>query len=132
KYPTLFYRAVNMVDSQEMLAEEMRVLYVAMTRAMEKLVMVAQVNSVDKMKENLEKHIEHPNWILPIYDRKTAKSYLDWIGPSLVRHRDAEILRDGLPAMNDSVTNDPSRWKIDIVHASELVENIISKEANHD
>lgn len=126
KYPTLFYHTVNMLDEKEMMAEEMRVLYVAMTRAMEKFVMVGQVNSAEKWKEKLEKYIDHSEWMLPIYDRKSANSYLDWIGPSLVRHKHAENLRNGLPALNDSVTNDSSLWKINTIHASELIDEIIS------
>src|SRR5699024_1902237 len=39
-YPTLYYQSLKQIAQQKTLAEEMRVLYVAMTRAKEKLIMV--------------------------------------------------------------------------------------------
>src|SRR5699024_6116987 len=42
-YPTLFYHAIRQEKIRELLAEEMRVLYVATTRAKEKLVMIGTV-----------------------------------------------------------------------------------------
>src|SRR5699024_12037740 len=47
-YPTLFYYSLHSKILQEQLSEEMRVLYVALTRAKEKLLMVGQVNSFEK------------------------------------------------------------------------------------
>src|SRR5690625_7744297 len=71
----------------------MRVLYVAMTRAKEKLVLTGNINSLEKTVEKWHSVIEEDNWLLPIHERKSAKSYLDWIGQSLIRHKDTEILR---------------------------------------
>src|SRR5699024_4919053 len=48
-YPTLYYLAQKQASLQKLLAEEMRVLYVAMTRAKEKLVMVGNVPSMEKL-----------------------------------------------------------------------------------
>src|SRR5690625_3321194 len=41
-YPTLFFHALHSEIKREQLSEEMRVLYVALTRAKEKLVMIGQ------------------------------------------------------------------------------------------
>ncbi len=35
---------------------------------------------------------EHSEWLLPDHIRAGASCYLDWIAPSLYRHRDSEIL----------------------------------------
>ncbi len=51
-YPTLYYHAMKQEKRRELLAEEMRVLYVAMTRAKEKLLMVGSVVSFTKNKRN--------------------------------------------------------------------------------
>src|SRR5690625_3540227 len=50
-YPTLFYHALREKKINEQLSEELRVLYVALTRAKEKLLMVAEVPSVKKQIE---------------------------------------------------------------------------------
>lgn len=42
-YPTIMQQAIKQKKSREMIAEEMRVLYVALTRAEEKLILVATV-----------------------------------------------------------------------------------------
>src|SRR5690625_1650302 len=50
-YPTLYFNAIRQEKLREQLAEEIRVLYVALTRAKEKLVMVGNVNSFAKKQE---------------------------------------------------------------------------------
>lgn len=57
----------------ENLSEEMRILYVAMTRAIDKLIMVGTIKNLDKISEK---------WILGTgkYFRSKANSYLDWVG----------------------------------------------------
>ena len=64
--------ALSFQAQQEMVAEEMRILYVAMTRAKEKLIFTSLVSNVEK------KIME---WGAPMtrYKISTAKSYSDWI-----------------------------------------------------
>src|SRR5699024_9908549 len=93
-YPTLLYHAFKREKLREQLAEEMRVLYVALTRAKEKLVMVASVPSFTKKQEKWEKMLDHKDWVLPAHDRMDSKSYLDWVGPALIRHHMNDVLRD--------------------------------------
>src|SRR5699024_2741478 len=60
--------------------------------------------------------------MLPTHERKSAKSYLDWIGQSIIRHEDTEILRMTSEAetVNIDILKDESNWKVEIMHASEL------------
>src|SRR5699024_12334997 len=76
----------------------------------------------EKTVEKWHSVIEEDNWLLPIHERKSAKSYLDWIGQSLIRHKDTEILRMTSEAepINQDVYQDKSNWQIEIMHASEL------------
>src|SRR5699024_2232115 len=80
------------------------------------------INSLEKTVEKWHSVIEEDNWLLPIHERKSAKSYLDWIGQSLIRHKDTEILRMTSEAepINQDVYQDKSNWQIEIMHASEL------------
>ena len=67
---------------QDQMGEEIRVLYVAMTRAREKLILVGTV-------ENIEKTVDAWGWAegknkpLTLSQMLKARSYLDWIGPVL-------------------------------------------------
>ncbi|WP_339215928.1 helicase-exonuclease AddAB subunit AddA [Ornithinibacillus sp. FSL M8-0202] len=121
-YPTLFYHAIKEEKRRELLAEEMRVLYVALTRAREKLVMVGNVASLEKKQEKWQSVIEHSEWILPAHFRIGSLSYLDWVGPALIRHQQTEALRteEIQDVILEEIRVDPSAWDITIIHGSEL------------
>lgn len=70
KYPTLPFKANQIQIKKDNIAEEMRVLYVAVTRAMEKLYLVGSA-------KNLIRQLA--NWEYNALDK--AKTYLDWICP---------------------------------------------------
>lgn len=82
EYPTSAKEAMKIIIKEETIAEEMRMLYVALTRAKEKLIITGTV-------KNYEKNIEKKKDDLKIYNSKTGKinpvlikkyiSYLDWI-----------------------------------------------------
>ncbi|WP_010529897.1 helicase-exonuclease AddAB subunit AddA [Lentibacillus jeotgali] len=119
-YPTLFYHAIKQEKWREMLAEEMRVLYVALTRAKEKLLMVGNVASFAKKQEKWEQIIDHSDWILPAHYRIKSKAYLDWIGPALIRHKMNGVLRtvEVSDQVLEAIRIDPSEWNVSIVHGS--------------
>ena len=123
-YPTLYYLALKQESLRKMLSEEIRVLYVALTRAKEKLVMIGSVPSVEKKIASWKHLIDHDQWILPVQLRKKAKTYLDWVGPSLIRHQDAEILREG-ESISDHVPReihkDKARFKVEVIPATKLI-----------
>ncbi|MDG5473441.1 helicase-exonuclease AddAB subunit AddA [Jeotgalibacillus sp. ET6] len=127
-YETLPQLAFKEKKKLENLAEEMRVLYVAMTRAKEKMYMSATLSDVSKSMKNWQASGDHKNWLLPEYTRKAAKSYMDWIGPALIRHPHAEKIQLKKP---ECLLQDPSNWSIDIVEASGIhkTEQSITKDA---
>ncbi|HEX6593625.1 MAG TPA: helicase-exonuclease AddAB subunit AddA [Bacillota bacterium] len=122
-YPTLFYNALQQEMRRESLAEEMRVLYVALTRAKEKLVMVGNVESFTKKQMTWQEMVDHPDWVLPSYYRADAKSYLDWVGVALIRHEENEVLRTEEigASVREDIRTDRSSWDVTIIHGSELV-----------
>ncbi|HLQ97748.1 MAG TPA: helicase-exonuclease AddAB subunit AddA [Candidatus Dormibacteraeota bacterium] len=123
-YPTLYFHAMQKKKLRDQLAEEIRVLYVALTRAKEKLVMVANVTSFEKKVEKWQKLLDHPKWVLPDYYRVDVRSYLDWVGPALIRHQNNTILHGDAPiseAVLEEIKFDSSQWSISIIHGSELV-----------
>ncbi|MBC1458963.1 helicase-exonuclease AddAB subunit AddA [Listeria newyorkensis] len=98
-YPSIMQQAIKYKKIAEMMAEEMRVLYVALTRAEEKLILVGTVPSLEKSVAQWEQNLTEKAWMLPASVRFQAKNYLQWIGSAFVRHPDyTEQMENG----NDS------------------------------
>ena len=95
QYDTLSREAVKEIIETESISEEMRVLYVALTRAREKLFITGTSNDLEKELEDIEKQKEIYSKlngkINPILVKK-YKSYLDWI--LLVRSYEKENSKD--------------------------------------
>lgn len=131
-YPTLPNLAIRRRAGMELLAEEMRVLYVAMTRPKDKLVLVSSVKNLTKAVETWGGALEAQEEKLPDFMLARARSYLDWIGPSLIRHPAAADLRQfaGLPATSPAVLADStSDWMIGFVSAREIVSTGVTEAA---
>ena len=74
-YPSLPHWLAQRRQKRKMLGEEMRLLYVAMTRAEERLILAGTAR-----KSALEK-----KWLGPAGQEMAARSYLDWLGPWVFR-----------------------------------------------
>ncbi|RDI47819.1 helicase-exonuclease AddAB subunit AddA [Falsibacillus pallidus] len=122
-YPSLPQIAFKRKKKLETIAEEMRVLYVALTRAKEKLYLVASPKNLEKSIQKWAGALSHQDWLLKDYDRASAKSYLDWIGPSMARHSDLREFLEGSsphPLLSEEIASHESRWHIEVHHKSEL------------
>ncbi|MCM3725622.1 helicase-exonuclease AddAB subunit AddA [Neobacillus cucumis] len=134
-YPSLPHIAFKQKKRMEMLAEEMRVLYVAMTRAKEKLYVTATLKDAGKQIDKWKDVSLHNEWLLKDYERASAMSYIDWIGPALIRHQDASELwngEEGNWGMPQEISNHPSSWNITLQHADEIKKQEISIENEED
>lgn len=82
QYDTLSKSAIKSKVFTETLSEEMRILYVALTRAKEKLYITGTMNDyekeIEKMKMQVERYSKNGNKINQILIKK-YKKYLDWI-----------------------------------------------------
>lgn len=109
-YTSLPFLAVKEKKELEMRAEEMRVLYVALTRAKEQLYLVASVKEIEKeMQKWMDAQLVDPALMLPEYTRSRANRYIDWIGPALARHIAFDKF-DVLPG--GQLISDVSSWEI--------------------
>ncbi len=72
---TALKKAIRLQNEMEIMAEEERVLYVAMTRAREKLYMTASIKKIDASLQELKKERSSVSF----YQRFHAASYIDWI-----------------------------------------------------
>lgn len=95
EYPTLARRAVAEKLRQEAMSEELRVLYVAMTRAREKLIMLASYRDAES---SLEKLMDTP---LPVPSgvSSTASCLADWIMMTALSRPESGAVRFGRPAI---------------------------------
>jgi len=131
-YPTLPQLAIRRRLRAEALAEEMRVLYVALTRAKEKLVLVGTAKSLpDRLAAwNAAAAAEGPR--LPAHVVFRGASFLDWLMPALLRHPASEPIRAayGLePLPTAARVADGSRWAIHAEGADALREAAPAREA---
>ncbi|BBF44076.1 ATP-dependent nuclease, subunit A [Lachnospiraceae bacterium KM106-2] len=87
KSPTLMKKVMAKLVVLENLAEELRVLYVALTRAKEKLIMMGYV---DKLQDKIEKWplsvVERESKTLSYQTLTSASNYLDWVIPASTSH----------------------------------------------
>ncbi|UVI32127.1 UvrD-helicase domain-containing protein [Paenibacillus spongiae] len=87
-YPTLPYLAIRERLRMESLAEEMRILYVALTRPKEKMFLVGTAADAAKLLQRWQASLDADGQ-LPDFRLAQAKRFLDWVGPL--------AMRDGIP-----------------------------------
>lgn len=109
-YPTILKQAIKKKIKLESLSEEMRVLYVAFTRAKEKLIITGAVNNVSKMASKWCYASKGEDVKVPEHEVLRSKNFLDWIGSAIIRHEDGEILRNMGPGC--STITDNSKFEI--------------------
>ncbi|KOC52116.1 helicase-exonuclease AddAB subunit AddA [Clostridium botulinum] len=125
-YETVLKAALKKKIKLESLSEEMRILYVALTRAKEKLIMTGAVSSIEKSSKQWAYSLQRNNYKLSQYQVLTGKNYLDWICPVIMRHKDGEILREfaGIESFEKvNLIEDESKWKIKVNNVSEILQN---------
>lgn len=124
-YATLPLVAMKKKMRKELLSEELRVLYVALTRAKEKLFLVGSVKNQVKALSKWQNAATGEDWLLPDFERYQSKTYLDFIGPALIRH---QAMSSILEETGDVVLSHPSAFTISFTQASDLLKEDMSLE----
>lgn len=98
KYPSLAKEAIKMISKVETISEEMRILYVALTRAKEKLIITGTKNDIPKYEEKLLESLNTYNItedsekidhiLLKKYD-----SYLDWMYLNILKNKSQDLIK---------------------------------------
>ncbi|EGO63991.1 helicase-exonuclease AddAB subunit AddA [Acetonema longum] len=116
RYPTLARYGMIETMIRQAKAEELRVLYVAMTRAREKLIMTGSVAKLAEKCSVWSQTLDRPLLALPDSIIAGAAHYLDWLGPAVSRHPEGLPLRKlaGLADSASSLIKDPSCWQVTI------------------
>lgn len=113
QYPTVCHRAVKCSLRKDTVSEEMRVLYVAMTRAKEKLIMVSAVKNAEKAAVKCVANINAARDKITPFAASMATSYSDWLLTALLRHEDFRQLRESAGLSESLVL--PSDFRVKLV-----------------
>ena len=81
EYNTIAKEAIKIKSKTELLSEEMRLLYVALTRAKEKIIITGVEKDLQKALENKQKELDMYDGAqkIPLNLVKKSKTYLDWL-----------------------------------------------------
>ncbi|NLZ83693.1 MAG: helicase-exonuclease AddAB subunit AddA, partial [Clostridiales bacterium] len=113
KVATLLKKVIQKKVQIENLGEELRVLYVAMTRAREKLIMTGYLKSAKSYRKKE----------FTFFESISAKSYLDLVLPAMLNH--ISVQEDN--KTNGNIIRD-NYMKIEIINKESLVSEEISKQ----
>lgn len=121
---TAIRQAIRQKTLTEDLGEELRVLYVALTRAKEKLILTGTVTKLEKRLLEYQGIGRRKEQRLQVYTLERARDYWGWILPALVRHPAMEEVyeRYGLSWEKSVHTLDTSvPFTIEVTGAGELL-----------
>ncbi len=114
------------VIRRELVSEEMRILYVALTRPREKLFIVGSERNLYSKLQKLSEKIMCEEFCLSSEVASDVKSYMDWILLSLIRDKTASIYEKGFGYKIRVDSN--GIFRISILHKDNMVLNINDEE----
>ena len=140
KYDTLARRKVRNIIQRESIAEEMRILYVAMTRAQEKLILTGTLSITRTGRDALEqlrsfclRYAQTQEQQFPASAVLSAKCYLDWIALALMRHPDGTpLFEDEDEIVHRQPSHPQARFHVRILDESVRVAQTEAQEATDD
>jgi ATP-dependent helicase/nuclease subunit A len=115
RYTTMPREAVALELDRGEMSEELRVLYVAMTRAKEKLILVTTVKDAAKTLGKLATSLTEESRIQP-YVVRSASCISDWLLLCALRHPSGAKLRDLAGALPGITVNAKEPWSINLVY----------------
>ncbi|WP_414840274.1 helicase-exonuclease AddAB subunit AddA [Carnobacterium sp. TMP28] len=132
RYASLPNSALKVERKVKLLSEEMRKLYVALTRAEEKLFLVGSYTDEEAAYKEWGIISGHEATVLPNADRLAATNLMKWIGLSLMRHSDATNDFLSITANNVHIKNHPAKFSIHFYKESMIQEELIQENLETD
>ena len=123
KTPTLLKKAVQRQIQIENLGEELRILYVALTRAKEKLILTGSTSRLEKRLTALEPLKKQEERRISYGRLAKARCYLDWIFPALARHRcmdEVYLSYEKRPYVLNPLHDDEAGFHIQVISPTKL------------
>ena len=125
---TVYKQMIRRQLLKESLGEELRVLYVALTRAKEKLIMTGTISKLEKQLISLSRFQDKEEELLPVGVRLKARNYWSYVLPALARNRCMTGLYEiyGIPVNRRNPFYEGSaEFEVMAVTAGELTEDEI-------
>ena len=134
RYTSMPREAILLDNRRRDSAEEMRILYVAMTRAKEKLILIGSDKGAEKLLQTAAGEITESG--ISNYTIRNAGSFLKWLTLCALRHPDGESLRSAAGAAGIGIVRKAYvPWKIELVRqipSSEAVPDEETRQAEPD
>ena len=133
--PSLCKQIIRRALLMESLGEELRVLYVALTRAKEKLILSGTIGALYPELGELSALRDSEEQLLSLGRRLGGKTYWDYVLPALARHRCmAPLFHEYGIFMNTAnpLYKDPAEFKVTRVTARELTESEVMEQAERE
>jgi ATP-dependent helicase/nuclease subunit A len=93
KAPTLMKKAIQKQIQMENLGEELRVLYVALTRAKEKLILTGAMSKLESKLLSFSQAMTSKEKLSYRFISE-ASNYMEWVLQAIIRHKDSASLRN--------------------------------------
>lgn len=127
KTSTLVDTAIKNIKKQQAYAEEMRVLYVAMTRAEQKLFLVGTMPNKEKAWDTWDKGNASSGETLSAQLRLHTNNFMDWIGLAVARHKTMDNYVHSVQE-NTLIKNYPVDFDLHFYSALEIIDQLTDKE----
>lgn len=123
RYPTVSKRAIGVKMASESLSEEMRVLYVAMTRARDRLIMTYAAQNLESDLQDIAMRMDHDRELLC----RDVACPGEWVLLAAMERTEAgELFALGGRPIHTSISDYP--WKICVTEAPELISGTVGTE----
>lgn len=125
---TLLFQTVKQKNLNKLLSEEMRKLYVALTRAEQKIYLVGSYDDQEAALKTWSKGALNEQTVLDAGLRSGQKdSYFDWVGMTLFRHPKMEQYQTEYSINQPArIKNHPATFSIDFVEPQKIAEAVQS------
>lgn len=130
---TVHKQMIRREIQRENLGEELRVLYVALTRAKEKLILTGTIGKLEKQVQTLSSLMDRTENLVPLGNRMKAKNYWSFVLPALARHRAMDDLYHeyGIGVSSPAAFHNASaEFEIQVLTAADLTEREILSQVN--
>lgn len=135
--PSIIKKVIQSEETVDTLAEELRVLYVAYTRAKEKLIITGSIANRERRFVWYKMACDTEEQVLPYYRRCKVSSYWDWVLPAVRRLKGSKVIRmeiwNALRVVQGEIEREVAgdikrqvleQWDTERVYQSEMEQNL--------
>ncbi len=122
-YHTLLSTALRKVEREELYSEQMRLLYVALTRAQDHLYLCGSAKGYEKKLQTLAHGMEGDLGVLTLRDDcMNSICFMDWVLRALLRHPDGTLLRDAVAGVSLGTDAATSPFSIEVYQPADAAD----------